>query len=95
MIWKFSNKRKSQSLIELVLSIALAIFFLTAFIVNLAFITTKFSDYKDKYYAYQLVKEQKKLNDRNLAYLLANNKIVSNYTTNGYFAVQGSHLNYT
>ncbi len=95
MVWKFSNKRKSQSLVELILSIALSIFFLSAFILNLSFITNKFSDYKDKNYAYQVLKKQKENNDRNLAYFLAQNKMVDNYSTDGHFAEQGRHLNYT
>jgi len=95
MIFELLKKRKSQSLIELIISITLAVVFLTAFVVNLAYITNNFNDYQQKYFAYLLNTEQKKINDRNVAYFLANNLITSNYASNNYFANQGSHLSYT
>jgi len=41
------------------------------------------------------LKKQKENNDRNLAYFLAKNKMVDNYSTDGHFAEQGRHLSYT
>lgn len=89
-----SYKRKSQALIELIISIALAVFFLTAFIVNISFVTTKFSEYKEKNYATLLGRGQKEMNDRNIAYFVAMNKLTEDYLTNEYFPNQGSHLNF-
>jgi hypothetical protein len=95
MTLKLFNKKLSQSLIELVISVALTMFFLTAFVVNLAFVTNRFSEYQNKYYAYQVIKEQKKIDDRNLAYTLANTKMVNMHSSNDRFELQGKHLNYT
>lgn len=89
------HKKQSQALIELIIGIALAVFFLSIFIVNVAFITNQFSSYKQKAYAYQINSNQKSINDRNVAYFLADHKIIDDYATNSYFGYQGSHLSYT
>ncbi|MFA5230307.1 MAG: hypothetical protein WC422_02665 [Candidatus Paceibacterota bacterium] len=91
----FTNKKQSQALIELIVGIALTVFFLSIFIVNASFITNQFSSYKQKAYAYEINNGQKIINDRNVAYFLADHKIIDNYATNNYFGYQGSHLSYT
>lgn len=95
MILALTNKKHSQALIELIIGIALTVFFLSIFIVNVSFITNQFSNYKQKAYAYEINTKQKEINDRNVAYFLADHKIIDNYATNNYFGYQGSHLSYT
>jgi hypothetical protein len=91
---KFFVFKKAQALIELIISIALIVFFLTTFIVNLAFITGKFADYQQKNFAVQIGRLRKEANDRNIAFFLASNKMVSGFSTLDYFPTQGSHLTY-
>ena len=95
MVLQNKSQKKSQALIELVLSIALSVFFLTAFVINLSFVTTRFFDYQQKNFAVDLARSYKEINDRNISYFLSQNKIVSGFSSLDYFPTQGSHLNYT
>ncbi len=95
MFSKLKNLKQSQALIEIVVSIALTMFFLGSFIINLSYITSRFVDFQQKNFAFDLLKENKDISDRNLAYFLTNNKMLSNHQTLDYFPDQGSHLSYT
>lgn len=91
----FKKIKSSQALIEIIVAMALAMFFLSAFVANLGFITTRYADYQQKKYGYDLMKNQKTLNDKNLSYFLTANKMLKGNLANGYFPDQGSHLSYT
>jgi hypothetical protein len=95
MFSKLKNLKQSQALIEIVISIALTMFFLGSFIVNISYITSRFVDFQQKNFAYELLKENKDISDRNLSYFLTNNKMLDGWKTLGYFPDQGSHLSYT
>lgn len=95
MFLKTKIQKQSQALIEIVISIALIMFFLGAFIINLSYIVNRFSDFQQKNFAFSLLKENKDINDRNLAYFLTNNKMLYGNQTLDYFPDQGNHLSYT
>jgi hypothetical protein len=95
MFLKLKIQKQSQALIEIVISIALTMFFLGAFIVNLSYITERFVSFQQKNFAFSLLKESKDMSDRNLAYFLTNNKMLYGSQTLDYFPDQGSHLSYT
>lgn len=89
------KKRSGQSLIEIVVAIALAAFFMGSTIVGLGFSSTRYSGYVQKKQAFDILKKQKSSNEVNLGRFLSQYKNISGYSSLNAFPYQGAHQTYT
>jgi len=70
--------KSGQSLIEIVIAIALATFFMGMTIISISFTSSKYNAYIEKKGAYEIITKQKPINEQNLGKFLTLNKNISN-----------------
>jgi len=89
------KKLKAQSLIEIVMAIALAAFFMGITVLGLSLTSDKYLSYAEKKNALDLLKFQKSKNELNLGKFLADNKSLDGWSTLGAFPFQGAHQTFS
>ncbi len=89
------NQKSGQSLIEIVMAIALAGFFMGMTVMSLAFTNTRYVSFIEKKIGFDLLKRQKLINEMNLGRFLAMNKSIDGWSVLGAFPYQGAHQTYT
>ena len=87
--------KTGQSLIEIIIAIALAAFFMGMTVISLSFTSTKYNDYIEEKGAYTIITTQKPINEQNLGKFLTLNKNITNWSTNDAVLFQGAHQTYT
>jgi len=70
--------KTGQSLIEIIIAIALAAFFMGMTVISLSFTSTKYNDYIEEKKAYEIITTQKPINEQNLGKFLTLNKNITN-----------------
>jgi len=94
-MYKNPKKLKAQSLIEIVMAIALAAFFMGMTVIGLSFTNGRQTNYLAKKNAFDILTKQKLKNEVNLGRFLSANKSIAGWTTLGAFPYQGAHQTYT